>query len=175
MPYKDKEKQREYHRKYIQERIKTDPEYIKKRNKTQREADRKSRLNDPEFLRRKAERQRRYYQKNKNDLKFKAKQKIHTERQHKTYMLSVQDIIDTFRNNGCRKCGVRDIECLCAHHKNPKLKKFNIARIRVIKPTRGELRKELKKCVSLCLNCHAKLHAEQRREKKKEIKNDKKL
>jgi hypothetical protein len=87
---------------------------------------------------------------------------------NKDYRKRVDVIINQFRKNGCKKCKESDRDCLCAHHRDPKKKKFGIGSVTTLRPTLDTLRFELKKCVCLCLNCHAKLHARKRiRERKR--------
>ena len=68
-----------------------------------------------------------------------------------------------FKSQGCRRCKVKDHDILCAHHRKPEGKLFNIGGFVSTNPTLEELKRELKKCTCLCLNCHSKLHALLRR------------
>ncbi len=126
MPYKDKEKQREYQRKWKQDKYRLNPEYRKS-------------------------------------------QKASKKKVEDRYLIAARVFIAEFRKDGCKKCDEKSHDCLCAHHKDPKKKKFGLSNIKSVRPSIEVLKKELKKCVCLCLNCHAKLHARQRRRKKKEI------
>ncbi len=125
MPYKDKDKQREYQAKWKRDKLRTDPEY-KKRQKSC-----KDRIND-------------------------------------SNLTIARKLVAEFRKNGCKKCNEKDHDILCAHHKNPKTKKFSLGRLTSLRPTPENVAKELKKCICLCHNCHTKLHARQRRREKKE-------
>ncbi len=132
MPYKDKDKQREFQRQWRKNKYHTDPEYRKKQKKC---------IAD----------------------------------NHKYNLVIARQLIAEFRKNGCGKCDEKNHDCLCAHHKNPKTKKFSLGSLKGTKPTPDMVRKELRKCVCLCLNSHAKLHAKQRRRQtKKEINSVKK-
>lgn len=77
--------------------------------------------------------------------------------------------VASFKKNGCRACKERTIECLCAHHRSPANKLFNIGGFVRVKPTLEELKEELKKCICLCHNCHAKLHARKRKREKRNV------
>ncbi len=130
MPYKDPEKQREFQRKWKNNKYNTDPEY-------------------------------------------KKKQRASIAKTTALNLVIARAMIAEFRKNGCGKCPEKDHDSLCAHHKNPKTKKFSLGSLTGTKPSPDMVEKELKKCVCLCLNCHAKLHARQRRrKKKKEMKSD---
>ncbi len=132
MPYKDKKKQREYQRKWKNDKYSTDGEYRKS-------------------------------------------QQVSKAKSCKTNLDKGRALVTEFRKNGCKKCDEKDPDCLCAHHKNPKLKKFSLGKLASIKPTPAKVKAELKKCTCLCFNCHAKLHARLRKlEKKKEISSGKK-
>jgi hypothetical protein len=86
---------------------------------------------------------------------------------NKDYRKRVSHVIEKFRKNGCKKCKEKDKDCLCAHHRDPKKKKFGIGSIASIRPALSVLAEELKKCICLCLNCHAKLHGRKRRREKR--------
>ncbi len=110
------------------------------------------------------------------DPEYRKRQNAITAKNSKTNLVVARELIAEFRKNGCTKCDESSVDCLCAHHKNPKTKKFSLGSLASIKPSREIVEKELKKCVCLCLNCHAKLHAKQRRlKKKREMNSDKKL
>jgi hypothetical protein len=87
---------------------------------------------------------------------------------NRAYRKKVNLIINEFRKDGCRKCREKDRDCLCAHHRDPKKKRFGIGSIASIRPALDVLREELRKCICLCLNCHAKLHGRKRRREKRD-------
>ncbi len=60
---------------------------------------------------------------------------------------------------GCQVCGETDPVCLEFHHRDPKMKSFNLANNNAgTKPT-SVLIEEILKCTILCANCHRKVHA----------------
>ena len=67
--------------------------------------------------------------------------------------------IEDFRASGCVVCGESEKACLCAHHKDPTAKEFNISDASRAKIGLNRVLSELRKCVCLCHNCHAKLHS----------------
>lgn len=68
-------------------------------------------------------------------------------------------LLDTFRADGCRVCGERCSAVLVAHHRDPKLKLFNIGESIRNKVGHARFVAELAKCTCLCHNCHFKFHA----------------
>ncbi len=103
-----------------------------------------------------------YKEKYDNDPGFRIKTRIrngkNAKRNRPKYIARTREIIAVFRANGCR-CGETNHNCLCAHHKDPAKKDFNIGSV-ISRPIKAErLIEELSKCVCMCLNCHAKLHA----------------
>jgi len=62
----------------------------------------------------------------------------------------------------CVICGLEfDGECTAIfdfHHKNPKLKKFNVNNSALAKYGKPTIRAESKKCELLCANCHRLIH-----------------
>jgi hypothetical protein len=70
-------------------------------------------------------------------------------------------IVNEFKASGCSVCGESDLDCLDAHHSDPKTKRFAIAA--ASSAPAGRLREELERCVCLCANCHRKAHAARRR------------
>ncbi len=137
MPYNSSEKKRKYQREWRKNKYRTDPDFRK------REQD-KATL--------------RFREKNKCP-EFRKKKAAQMVLLKENYIKLVQDLLDAFYENGCSSCDEKDRICLCAHHVNPKLKKFPIGSIKALRPKRERLIKELAKCISLCANCHMKLHA----------------
>lgn len=198
MPYKDKEKKLQYQRKYDKERRKTDPEYKRKKDDATKRRRLKKEQADPEYKEKIKIAHRKWYQekceanpvykekryaasrkwqreKYKNDPEYKKRRMVEAEGYWERYLAEVKDILDKFYENGCKNCEEADRDCLCAHHENPKNKKFRLGVLKTIRPTREVLKKELAKCSCLCSNCHMKLHARQRRRDKKETNSGKKL
>ena len=99
-----------------------------------------------------------------SDPEFKKKHRARIKKNNKRYAVTSKHLIFKFRQSGCEKCGQKNHDVLCAHHRDPKTKEFHIADAirRKLSPARIET--ELKKCDCLCLNCHAKLHARLRKE-----------
>jgi 5-methylcytosine-specific restriction endonuclease McrA len=61
-------------------------------------------------------------------------------------------------NSKCAECGCSDPDKLQFHHKNPKSKEVNIARMVAESHSVASILREIKKCVILCEVCHAKAH-----------------
>lgn len=99
----------------------------------------------------------------KKDPEYKKRSYNRSLKAGDSYMEKAKVYLAYFRRNGCGDCDEHDPICLCAHHKVPEKKKFNIGNIVNLKPKFLILEKELSKCFCLCFNCHAKLHAKLRR------------
>jgi hypothetical protein len=113
---------------------------------------------------RKAYRRNWHNEKYNNDPKYRKKVNETAKKNIKLRFAEHYEAIFQFKNQGCRKCRAKDYDVLCAHHRNPKGKLFNIGSFVAAKPTPEELKRELGKCDCLCLNCHAKLHIRLREE-----------
>ena len=67
-------------------------------------------------------------------------------------------VLIKMRGGCCKKCGYnKSITALSFHHRNPKIKKFDISNGNLMLDWDGVIA-EAKKCDILCLNCHAELH-----------------
>jgi hypothetical protein len=165
MAFKDKEKERKYSRDYYHKKMETDPEYRERKNESCRKSRRKKIQTDPEYKDKRRKYHREYEaKKSLIDPGYRLKRNATAAKCNERYIKTVQDILDEFYKDGCGECPEADKDCLHAHHRNPKEKKFLISRANIIKPSREELKKELAKCSPLCANCHMKLHARLRRE-----------
>jgi hypothetical protein len=69
--------------------------------------------------------------------------------------------INTFKEEGCIKCGEKRCHVLDFHHLDPSKKEFNIASY----ASYEKLKKEIKKCIILCSNCHRDFHYLERNNK----------
>ncbi len=58
----------------------------------------------------------------------------------------------------CKDCGRQGIPCLVFHHRDPKIKLFEIGDCGKKEYTMEMLIEEIKKCDILCENCHRQLH-----------------
>lgn len=77
---------------------------------------------------------------------------------HKDYKAKLKKELVEYLGGKCRICGLQD-DCMAVydfHHRDPKEKDVNIARILTRK---SAAYKEAKKCDLLCSNCHRRLHA----------------
>ena len=62
------------------------------------------------------------------------------------------------RGGKCKKCGYKkSLFVLDFHHKNPRIKKFNISDAKTKHYPLKEIMKEMKKCDLICKNCHAEI------------------
>ena len=111
MPYKDKEKQREYQKLWTRKLPK-----ITKENNSQRVNERRN-----------------------------AKRGI--IREHK-------------RLTGCFMCGINNPVVLEYHHKDPKLKEYNINYFVAGNWSMKKIQSEVDKCEVVCANCHRIIHHE---------------
>ena len=67
------------------------------------------------------------------------------------------EIVNTFRKQGCVKCGEKRPYVIDFHHRDPLQKEFTINHL--LKSGSYEtLLKELEKCDALCANCHREFH-----------------
>jgi hypothetical protein len=139
MAFKDPEKQRKYRKDWYERKLISDPSYAGKIREWHRN---------------------RY----KTDTEFREASLKRSEIRRLVYASTAKALISEFRKDGCFGCGEKDFEVLCAHHRDPKQKKFNINKVTGGRYSKNTIILELKKCDCLCLNCHAKLHARLRRE-----------
>ena len=68
------------------------------------------------------------------------------------------EYINTWKAQGCRKCGDKRIYVIDAHHTDPSMKEQNICRFKV-NASIEKLQAELDKCIPFCANCHREFHA----------------
>lgn len=67
------------------------------------------------------------------------------------------ELVNSYKQQGCCKCGEKRSYVLDFHHINPSEKDNTIAHM--IKSSSLEnLEKEIKKCILLCANCHREFH-----------------
>lgn len=80
----------------------------------------------------------------------------------KNLALTRKSKIIQLKGGCCQHCGFKEhIVALSFHHKNPKIKKFNLDGRGLAGKTWKSILLELEKCDLLCLNCHAILHAKE--------------
>ena len=79
--------------------------------------------------------------------------------QNEKYKIIAEELVAKFQEQGCSVCGEKCSACLDAHHIDPDIKDFDIARGIWHKLSIERIKTELAKCVCLCSNCHRKLHA----------------
>ena len=66
-------------------------------------------------------------------------------------------IVDSFKAQGCAKCGEKRLYMLDCHHIDPSTK-INTLNQMVKSNSEIGIRQELKKCIVLCANCHREFH-----------------
>jgi hypothetical protein len=69
--------------------------------------------------------------------------------------------IDSFKVNGCSKCGEKRYHVLDFHHTDPTQKEINVGNK---KGSYEKIEQEIKKCIVLCSNCHRDFHYLERSE-----------
>lgn len=67
------------------------------------------------------------------------------------------DLVETYKQRGCCKCGDKRSYVLDFHHIEPETKYNTIAHM-TKSASKENLEKEIKKCVLLCANCHREFH-----------------
>lgn len=134
MPFKDKQKRKEYEKQY-------------------REKNREKLL----------EKYKRYYYKNKEAISERKKSAYNKDKSNKRRNLIRNENIEFLLSEGlltdCVVCGFpkENFIAIDFHHINPKYKQFSISDL--MKNRNKEiLLNEVKKCVCLCRNCHALYH-----------------
>lgn len=135
MPFKTKEEQDAYNKRY----------YAEQRDKILKRLKKRRKANPEKFRKQKRE----SYLRNKS--KINARQKAKYDERKREAVKYLGGI--------CQGCGLED-ECVNVydfHHRNPEEKDFEIAQRRWI--SLDEMKKELDKCDLLCAICHRKLHA----------------
>lgn len=131
----------------IESKRKANKKYLqtKKGKMMKNKNDIKYRKNHPNY-------QKKYWEKNKEELKIKQRKYIldRTELKH--------NIEKNLKINGCSICGY--IKCLPAlefHHVNPEDKKFGIKTWDIITRNEDSFVNEINKCILLCANCHREI------------------
>ena len=64
-----------------------------------------------------------------------------------------QHLFEAIKQTSCQKCEHKTLESLSFHHREPKIKSFEITAMLTKKEFKSLL-KEAKKCDILCMNCH---------------------
>lgn len=160
MPYKNKEYQKEYHKKYWiknQDRLKEQKKQYRKDNKEKlKESWGKYYLKNQDKILEKQNMRRKsnpeyikiYKQKHKKEIKEKERKCREEKRLY----------IDKYKlSKGCIICGYN--KCAAAldfHHM--KDKKFYLASSIGCRKNINEIKREMDKCIVLCANCHRELH-----------------
>jgi hypothetical protein len=103
---------------------------------------------------RQAESARKHYEKNKVEMKQRAR--LNTIKQRE----ALRGHLDEWKKQGCQAKGcVESLACcMQAHHLDPATKRFNVGSSIQKGYSLTSLIDELAKCVCLCANCHFKLH-----------------
>lgn len=91
--------------------------------------------------------------------KAKESQKKSAKKYRKNLLDRKIKLMKTIGQTCCKQCEFCDINCLAFHHRNPKEKKFSIARGFSRRMRFEKLLEEARKCDILCNNCHVTLHA----------------
>ncbi len=60
------------------------------------------------------------------------------------------------KSHPCLICGFKDYRALCFHHRDPKIKEFEVSVY--MGAALEKIKKEIEKCDVLCNNCHMILH-----------------
>jgi len=84
-----------------------------------------------------------------------------TKRNKITKDILKQNITNFLLNKKCENCSETDIVTFDFHHRDPKGKKFEIAKGLVQGYLWETILEEINKCIILCANCHRKLHAKE--------------
>lgn len=95
----------------------------------------------------------------RDDPEFKRKHLANVTRNNARYKEESLALIRSWKAQGCSLCDETEPCCLCAHHVDPKTKKFCIGGAISRRRTAKSVAAELRKCACLCANCHAKVHA----------------
>ena len=135
MPFKTKEAQTEYNKRYYTDQRKSILDRLKKR-----------RAADPEKFR---EQKRDSYHRNKDEINERRKEKYEERKRQAVEYLGGR----------CQRCGLED-DCVNVydfHHIDPAKKDFDISGGK-IRSFFESIKKELDKCELLCSNCHRKEH-----------------
>lgn len=71
-----------------------------------------------------------------------------------------RDFVSHYKSEkGCKFCKENSAICLDFHHKDPKIKDWNISIMCNGSSSIETIKAEMKKCIVICSNCHRKLHA----------------
>lgn len=143
MPYKDKEKQREYQRDWVRRKF-ADDNAAQERREQRREWRNQNREHINEYGR--------AFRKTKlgkvNQRKGYRKRRIGLKQWYRAYK----------RTLCCSQCGENHPATLDFHHTDPVAKKFNVSHLFKMDINIEQLKAEIDKCEVLCANCHRKLH-----------------
>lgn len=147
MPYKDKEKQKEYQRKWAREKYSNDE------NKEHRLEIRS------EWRDRNRESINSYAKEwKKTDVGLASQSKVAKNiiERNKQRLIELKSILC------CSECGENRSACLDFHHIDRSTKSYTIAHMITRKFSWEKILEEIDKCIVLCANCHRVLHAEQK-------------
>ena len=100
-----------------------------------------------------------HQQRYRSDADYRERHKERTKNRNARALDIVDQMIATFRANGCALCPEKSACCLVAHHLDPTQKDFHISQAKWKRIGRAKIAAELSKCICLCANCHAKVHA----------------
>ena len=89
--------------------------------------------------------------------KHYAKNKEYYRKKNREGKLKIKKFINDYKKDKSCKCGESDSRCLDFHHRDPKIKKFNIANAVNLTKNIAVVIKEIKKCDLTCANCHRKI------------------
>lgn len=153
MPWKTKEAQSEYNKKYREAHKQELAQYNQKWknenrdhfNENMREWRKKNLLEIREKERIKAARWR------------KENNARHKENIRNRKLRTIKALWEYKEARGCSECSEKDPRCLDFHHRNPEEKSYHISLGLSNKLSLETLMKEIAKCDLLCRNCHIKL------------------
>jgi hypothetical protein len=151
MPYKDKDKQREYHKEYYH---KNKPKITANAKKPKRKKKRKAYLK--KYTKRKkgfiATGKAKCYRRKRG----KYKRRITARLQEHTRLVGNIKKHYGCMSNDCKWSGEFDYAILDLHHCDPKEKVENVSQL--LHRSKQAIAREVNKCVVLCANCHRLYH-----------------
>lgn len=159
---KNKEKYRKWHKEYRQKNrgsiLEYQKEFYEKNKEKKKEQQRKYEQNNKEKIK---ERKQKYYQKNKR--KMQERNRKYRQEKKESWKQLIRECygIKQIKCSICGFDGEKHFEAIDFHHRNPKVKKFNISRgfhFPLTSKRVEAMKEEFKKCVILCRNCHTILH-----------------
>ena len=73
-------------------------------------------------------------------------------------MVTKQWFMEQKSKSPCVHCGETDVSLLTYHHRDPRLKEYDIANLISRGVSIKKLAQEMKKCNVLCVTCHRRVH-----------------